>query len=254
MRNLTSYVLLIIFALSGIQIVSVHGTALAQVMQSSSYQIESDSINIGGGLASSTSYSLEDTVGEQATGISDSASYSIRAGYQQMQEVYLAITAAADVVMDPSIGGVSGGTSTGSTTVTVTTDNRAGYTLSISAESSPAMQDGVNTISDYVPAGAPDFLFTTGVSDAHFGFSPEGADIVDRFRDDGATCATDTGDSTDRCWDGLSTSPIDIAAGAGSNHPNGTDTTIKFQVGIGGSANQVPGTYVATTTLTLLPL
>lgn len=227
----------------------------AQVMQSASYQIESDSINTGGGLASSTTYVIEDTVGEQATGQSDSASYSIRAGYQQMHEIYLAISAAADVTMSPAIGGVSGGNATGSTMVTVTTDNRAGYQLSISASSSPAMQDGVNTIADYAPGIDPEFIFTTGASESHFGFSPEGTDVTDRFKDNGVdTCNVSTSETADRCWDGLSTTPALIAERTNANHPSGTDTTIKFQVGVGGSANQVPGTYVATTTLTLIAL
>jgi hypothetical protein len=64
----------------------------AQVRSSSNYQLQSDSINIGGGFSSSTSYIQESTVGEVATGISDSSSYSLRAGYQQMQEVYISMT------------------------------------------------------------------------------------------------------------------------------------------------------------------
>lgn len=229
-------------------------TVLAQVMQSGSYQIESDSINIGGGLASSTNFIQESTVGEIATGPSDSASFSLRAGYQQMQEVYLALSAAADVSMAPAIGGISGGTATGSTAVTVTTDNRAGYTLSIQAENDPAMQSPTSTIADYTPTGDPDFTFDTLATESHFGYSPEGTDIVDRFKDDGGSCNTGSGDTADRCWDGLTTSAVDIASAGSANHPNGTETTIKFQVGVGGSVTQTPGTYTATTTLTLLPL
>lgn len=229
--------------------------ALAQVRQSSNYQIESDSINIGGGRSSSTNYIQESTVGEQATGPSDSASYSLRAGYQQMHEVYLALTAAADVTMSPALGGVSGGTSTGATNVTVTTDNRAGYQLTIEAASSPALDSGSSTIADYVPGGDPDFSFTTLANDAHFGYSPEGVDVVDRFKDNGAdTCNVGSFETEDACWDGLSTTAETIVSGTGANHPDGATTTIKFRVGIGGSANQEPGTYVATTTLTLLPL
>ncbi len=237
-------------------LVGIHShLAIAQVMQSASYQIESDSINTGGGLASSTTYVLEDTVGEQATGESGSGSYNIRAGYQQMLEVYLAMTAAADVTMSQSIGGVTGGNATGSTAVTVTTDNRAGYQLSINALNSPAMQDGVNTIADYSPGATPEFVFTTGANESHFGFSPEGSDVTARFKDNGLdTCDTDTNETVDACWDGLTTSPAVIAQSNNSNHPTGTNTIIKFQVGVGGSANQVPGTYVATTTLTLIAL
>lgn len=245
---ITSLTVTVVIAVTYLPMVS------AQVMQSASYQIESDSLNIAGGWASSTTYVLEDTVGEQATGESSSGSYRLRAGYQQMQAVYLAITAAADVSMSQTIGGVTGGNATGSTMVTVTTDNRAGYQLSIHALNNPAMQDGVNSIADYVPSGNPDFTFTTGASDSHFGYSPEGDDIVGRFRDLAGSCNSGTGDTADACWDGLSTTPELIAENNNSNHPTGTDTTIKFQVGVGSNVNQVPGTYVATTTLTLIAL
>ncbi len=229
----------------------------AQVMTSSNYQIESDSINTGGGLSSSTNYQLESTVGEQATGESDSTSYSLRSGYQQMQETYLAISAIPSVVMAPSIPGVAGGIANGSTTVTVTTDNLAGYELSIRAENDPAMQTGGGaTIADYVPAGvAPDYSFTTGAADAHFGFSPEGVDIAQRYLDNGASCDQSGGsDTADTCWDGLTTSDVVIAAADTTNHPAGTETTVQFRVGVGGSVAQQPGSYVATTTITAVAL
>jgi hypothetical protein len=62
-------------------------TGMAQVMQSSSYQIERDSLNFGGGLGSSASYVLEDTFGEIGTGRFTSTSYILKAGYQQFDAV-----------------------------------------------------------------------------------------------------------------------------------------------------------------------
>lgn len=229
-------------------------TVRAQVMQSSNFQIESDSVNFGGGLSSSTNYISQDTLGEIATGESGSASYGMWAGYQQMQEVYLAMTPASNVVMDTEIGGITGGTSNGSTTVTVTTDNRAGYSLSISAENNPAMQDGVNSISDYDDGGTPDFSFNTGPADSHFGYSPEGLDVVDIFKDNGGLCGAGALETADACWDGLTTSDVEISQGTGSNHPSGSETVVKFKVWVGGTVNQAEGSYVATTTITALPL
>lgn len=227
----------------------------AQVMQSGSYQINSDSINFGGGLSSSGSYIMEDTLGEIATGESDSASFSIKAGYQQMQEVYLSMTAAADVVMDDTIGGITGGNANGSTSVTVTTDSRAGYQLSIQASQNPAMNSGTNSINDYDDGGAADFNFDTGLTDSHLGYSPEGSHIVSYFKDNGAVCGgAGTEDANDACWSGLTTSPVVIAQSGIANHPSGTETVIEFQVGIGADVNQPAGTYTATTTLTLLSL
>lgn len=227
----------------------------AQVRESQNYQIQSDSVNVGGGLASSTNYSLESTGGEVGTGPSDSTSFSLRAGYQQMQEVFISITAPGNVELAPSIPGLTGGTSNGSTTVTVTTDSASGYQLTIAAANDPAMQSGANTIADYTPGGDPSFTFVTGGSDAHFGFTPEGVDVVQRFLDNGSdTCNTGSADTALACWDGLSTSVIPIASDTDANHPNGATTTVRFRVGIGGSAAQPPGTYTATTTLTALPL
>lgn len=226
----------------------------AQVMESNNYRIQSDSINFGGGLSSSTNYTLESTGGEIATGESSSASYNLKAGYQQMVSSYIAITAAASVVMSPSIPGLTGGTSNGSTSVIVTTDNPAGYTLSIHASSSPAMVSGANSILDYVPGGDPDFTFTTDASDSHFGFTPSGDDIADRFKDDGAACNTGALDTALACWDGLSTSPESIAERASANTPLGTETVIDFRVGIGGSVGQAVGIYTATTTLTAIAI
>lgn len=226
----------------------------AQVMQSNNYQIQSDSINFGGGLSSSSNYVLESTAGEVGTGVGSSSNYALKAGYQQMQEVYIALSASSDIALSPSIPGISGGTSNGSTTVTVTTDSPSGYALTIAASQSPAMQKGSDTIADYVPAGDPDFTFTTDATDAHFGYSPEGSDVVQRFKDDGASCNTGSLETSGACWDGLATTEETIASHTGSNHPDGSTTTVRFRVGVGGSVVQAPGVYIATTTLTALPL
>ena len=230
-------------------------TGLAQVMSSSNYQMESDSVNFGGGSGSSGSYQLESTMGETATGLSDSTSYGLRAGFQQMQDAYISLTSTGDVSLLPSIGGVSGGYATGTFIATVTTDSPGGYQLQISAQNNPAMQ-GAGTISDLVPdTAAPDFSFAVEATEAFFGFSPEGADIVQRYLDNAGSCNQSGGsDTADRCWDGLSTSNQTISLSNDSNHPTGTDTTIKFQVGVGGSVGLAPGTYVATTTITAIAL
>lgn len=223
-------------------------------MQSNNYSIQSDSINFAGGFSSSSNYVLESTAGEVGTGESDSTNYSLKAGYQQMLDVYIAISGASDVNMTPSIPGVTGGTANGSTTITVTTDSPSGYQLTIASSQSPSMNSGSNSIADYVPTGNPDFTFTAGTADAYFGYSPEGGDIVARFKDNGSACNTGSLNTSFACWDGLSTSEETIASAAGSNHPSGATTTVRFRVGVGGSVAQAPGVYTATTTITALPL
>jgi len=227
----------------------------AQVRTSTNYQIQSDSLNFGGGKSSSTNYVQESTFGEVGTGRSTSASYNLYAGYQQMQEVYLSLSAAANVTMTPNIVGIGGGTSNGSTTVTVITDSPSGYQLTIEASSNPAMQSPTASISDYSPAGAPpDRLFITNATDAHLAYSPFGIDTAQRFQTNGSVCNVSGQASSTACWDGLSTSAVTIAQSSSPNHPVGATTTVFFKVGIGASKVQEAGTYVATTTLTLLPL
>lgn len=227
----------------------------AQTMQSPSYRIESDSINFGGGLSSSTNYTLESSAGEIATGESGSTNFNIKAGYQQMTTSYIALSAPDSVVMTPSLSGITGGESNGSTTVTVTTDSSAGYSLTISASQNPALRSGSNTIADYSPVGVPDFTFTSLSSDAHFGYSPSGVDIPSRFLDDGVSaCGVGSSETDLACWDGLDVSPETVAYRTSANTPAGGTTTIHFKVGIGSTAVVTAGTYIATTTLTALAL
>lgn len=237
-----------------ILVLSLLTVATAQVRTSPSYQVQSDSVNIGGGLATSTSYMQESTIGEIATGPSDSTAYALRAGYQQMQEVFISLSTTGDVIMDTELPGLTGGTSNGSTTFTVVTDSPAGYQLSIEAENSPAMQSGIYSIADYAEGAEPDFSFITGSSDAHLGFTPEGAHVVQEFLDDGASCNTGGLNTSLSCWAGLQTTPRILAAGGGANHPAGATTTVHFRVGIGSGAGVMAGLYTATTTVTALPL
>lgn len=209
---------------------------------------------MGGGFSSSTNYVSQSTAGEVATGLSNSTNYALKTGYQQMLEVYISLTGGNNVTMSPSIGGVAGGTANGSTTVTVTTDSSSGYSLSIAVSSNPAMQKGASSIADYVQAGAPDFTFTTLPNVANFGYTPEGVDVVQRFKDNGSVCNTGSLNTVSACWDGLSTTAKTIASKTSSNHPNGATTSVRFRVGIGASVIQPPGIYTATTTLTALAL
>lgn len=244
----------IVILILGIGLIAVPAWA---AMTSTTYRIDADSINVGGrDISTSTNYNLADTIGEIATGVSTSTNYQINAGYRQMLETYISMTALSDVVMSPTIGGITGGTANGSTNTTVVTDSGAGYTLLIKASSSPAMvsADG-DTIADYTPATAdPDFTFSITASQAELAFTPEGSNIDDDYRDNGAACGIGSGDTADACWDALSTSNITIAGAGADNHPTGVMTTIKFRVGVGASANKPDGDYYATTTVTALAL
>ncbi len=227
--------------------------AFAYIASSTSYRIEADSINVGGNLSTSTSYRVEDTLGESGVGTSSSATFRLKAGYQQMRDVYLAITPPGNLTLAPNIPSNGGGTGDGVGTWTVLTDNVAGYTMTLRATASPALVSGVNNFPDYTPAGAnPDFSFTTPVASARFGFTPEGGDIVQRYKDNGVSCNAGALDTTSACWDALSTSVKTIASRTSGNHPGGTQTTIRFRAVSEATNVQAVGVYTATTTVTVI--
>jgi hypothetical protein len=158
--------------------------------------------------------------------------------------------------MSPAIGGVTGGTSNGSTNFTVTTDNPAGYSVTIQASSSPALQSLSDNFADYTAtAASPDFTFSVPSTASRFAFTVEGTDIANSFKDNGSnTCNTSSTDTADACWAGLSTGLQTIVNRTSANHPTGTVTTIKFRAQSGSAHVQTAGTYVATTTITALSL
>jgi hypothetical protein len=171
-----------------------------------------------------------------------------------MQEVFLSLATTGNVILDPSIPGITGGEANGSSTFTVITDNPAGYQLTIMAQNDPAMQNSPYSIADYDQGVEPDFSFATGAGEAHFGYTPEGVDVVQFFRDDGGVCNTGSLDTPLACWAGASTTAETLAEGAGANQPAGATTTINFRVGVGSGAGVLDGVYIATTTITALPL
>ncbi|MEN9647244.1 MAG: hypothetical protein RLY57_48 [Candidatus Parcubacteria bacterium] len=236
-------------------IVSCAGVLYADEMSSQHYSITSDSVNAGGILSTSTNYKLEDTAGDIATGISSSTNFLLYAGYQKQQMTDIALTPGGDVVMSPSIGGITGGTANGSSTFTVTSSNDPGYMVTIKASSSPALTTGSESFADYTPAGVvPDFTFSVDAGTSEFGFSPEGTDIHSKFLDNGVACGTGSSDTALSCWDALSTSDQTIVQRMSATASTGSQTTLNFRAAIGSGKIQPEGVYVSTTTITVLPL
>ncbi len=171
------------------------------------------------------------------------------------------LTAATDITMSPTIAGLTGGTSNGQTQIVVNTNNAAGYTMTIVASSSPAMQGntGGGTIPNYTPASAsiPDYTFSVTGNTGEFGYSVSASttsDLAQKFLDNTTTCNTgsaDTGTLTS-CWYALSTTATSTINRTTATSASGATTTIFFRVQI--TANPAPAipqaTYTATTTLT----
>lgn len=255
MRN-PKLLLIIFFALLLVTSDQLLVTSHAAVMSSTNYKIESDSINVGGTENSaSTNYRVSDTMGEAGTGQGGSASYNVYAGYRQMANIYLAITAPSNVTMAPSLTSASGAASNGSAAWTVTTDSPSGYSLTLKASSSPALQTSGDSFANYTPAGAnPDFAYAVAAADSEFGFTAEGSDIAQRYKDNGSACNAGASDTADACWDPVTTTAVTVASRTSANNPSGTATTVKFRAFIGTAHVQTVGTYTATTTVTAAAL
>ncbi len=220
--------------------------AAAYVASSNNYRIQTDSVNVGGGLSTSTNYAMESTAGEIASGESSSTNYKIKAGYQQMLVSSISISAPSDVSLG-SIDGTTGGSALGSTAWTVITDNAAGYILAVRSSTNPALTSGGNSVSNYTPAGAtPDYTWSVAASASEFGFSPEGTHVVQRYLDNGSSCNAGASNNTNTCWDPFSTSNTTVASSASANSPSGTATTLKLQAELGADLEPTDGAYSAT--------
>lgn len=168
-------------------------------------------------------------------------------------------TSASDVVMTPSLGGITGGTSNGTTTVIVLTNDNAGYTMTIKASSSPAMQANSQgtSIPDYTntSTGVPDYTYSVP-SGYEFGYSVSASttsDLAQKFLDNGSnTCNTGSTDTNGgaTCWYGLSTTATSTIVRTSETPASGSTSSIYFKLTINSGSFVVEDTYVATTTLT----
>jgi hypothetical protein len=229
--------------------------AAAYVASSTNYRLERDSINFGGGFSESGDYQLEDTFGEVGTGFATSSTFNLHAGYQQMDSGFISISVPDNIALSPAINAATGGQSNGEGEWRVTTDNPAGYTLSVRAATSPAMRAAEDNFSDYQSGLAVDYDWSLARSQSAFGFSVLGEDVAAQFKDNGSTCNTGVNISENKCWAGFSTTENVVARNFSPNQPLGTITTIRLRAEIGPdkSPAQRGGTYSAEIIATALP-
>lgn len=236
-------------------------TTSAFVTSSSNYRLQSDSINASGGLSTSTNYQIEDTTGELSTGIATSTTYKILAGYQQMQEVSLALTSASDIVMTPLT--LTQNTSVGSTTWTVITDSPAGYSATVYATVSDACadRDGGGSIDALCDTATGESFADIAVSkhlwnvsnEYAFGYSAYGSDVTGHGTDSDCVEAYNV-PSGSLLWQGFhSTTAYQIASSTARTEPAGTVTTMCVATEQD-TVFAPSGTYYATTTITVLTL
>jgi hypothetical protein len=177
------------------------------------------------------------------------------------------MASSTDVVMVGTLDGLTGGTSYGSTTARVRTNNSAGYQMTLTfASTAPMIRDGGGgTISTYqystsstnYPSG-----FNTSVAYSQIGFSVNAsntADVSPVFEGNGTTLCGATNGTTfvaGNCWRGASSTnasaPTQLILTSAPTPSSGSTSTVQFRITIPNNPNPaVPdGTYTATATLT----
>lgn len=138
-------------------------------MSSESYQLQLDSVDVGGELVTSTNYKVSGSLGE-SPGVHDtqstSANYIVEAGFQAAASgAALSATLSTNSV---SLGSLSAtGVSSVSQTITVTTNSPTGYTVSIVEDGNlRSGSDDINDVSDgAVTASREEYGFgTSGIA------------------------------------------------------------------------------------------
>lgn len=225
-------------------------TARAAVMQSAQYGLEFDSVNGAGLRSTSASFGTEDTAGELAPGYASSTSYTLHAGYQQTPVTTITLSAPPDVVLTPLT--TTQNSAVGNAQWTVTTNNSAGYTLSVRASSTPALVG--NAGRQFADLGATPA--TWSVTSAYtFGFSALGSHVSTATWGTDADCIAGTNvPSATLKWRGFAgTTDIPIATWNTVTSDTGTPTTVCFateQQGVLAPSD----TYTATITATAVTL
>lgn len=175
----------------------------------------------------------------------------------------------SDVVMSPSINGLTGGYASGSTQARIRTNNSTGYELRIRFGTSTGVTNNImwgdvnnGSIGNYAPTapGTPDYNFSdpTSGTPSKFAFTVLAStsdDVTGSFEDNGSnTCGSEAGGSftVGRCWMAPTTTAFQIIDSSAATPDSGATSTIQFKVAVPSSPNPaLPNDiYVATVTLT----
>jgi len=179
---------------------------------------------------------------------------------QQITNEIAFLVQPSNVTMVGTIAGLTGGYATGTTVVSVNTNNLTGYNMTLVFSSSTAMRATSSAfINNYSPAviNVPDYNWEDNTSGqaAEFGYTVRASttgEVDPSFMNNSTLCNTGSTESNDKCWLNPSTTPEMIINSTASN--GSSTTTLKFKVAV--PSNPSPalpsGFYIATGTLTAL--
>lgn len=193
----------------------------------------------------------------------DTDTFTVR---QEITSEISFIATAADVTMSPSIPGITGGTAAGTTSVRVSTNDTAGYNMTIDFSNTVAMQGETQSgqILNYTPGTTscasgcqPDYTFSVGANTGEFAYSvtaSTSADVDPTFADNGVNVCGFGGSQNNEgvCWLNPSTTAETIINRSSDTTSSGATTSLHFRVEL--TSNPSPAIpedfYTATATLT----
>lgn len=200
-------------------------------------------------------FALEPQIGHSQ---SDTTDFTIR---QSITGETSFLVEPADVTMNGSIAGVTGGTATGTTQFSILSNSATGYRVEIDFFDNPGAHamigdsDGDESIRDYAAgAGTPTLNMTASTAPqfAYSVHSSSSADTADIFWNNGTTCNAGSGSTLGQCWKSPSTSPVEIVNRSVSATEGATSTLIfKVRVPAGADPTPTAQTYTATATLSV---
>jgi hypothetical protein len=172
---------------------------------------------------------------------------------------------ATDVTMTGAIAGLTGGYATGTTVVSVNTNNVTGYNMKLHFATNTVAHAMVASSTDpssayignYTPAvaGVPDYTWVDNASgqSAEFGYTVTGTtpgEVDPSFMNNTSSCNAGTNETANRCWLNPTTTPETIINSTASNSNSTTTLTFKVAVPNAPSPALPSGVYIATGTLT----
>lgn len=219
---------------------------MAQIMSSSSYKIQSSSMNCGGGKGTSASYALFDSVCETAAGdstnsvFSSSTNYALGSGFQAMEDIPHLTVTFSDPDSNNGANTIAFGTITTSAVVqdqigvTVTTNAMTGYSATLIANnafrSTANTSNKINNVSDgTISAGSAEYGFCTTGSDGQFACSPNTNDTCIPYSGAGSdlpVCTTAAKTfATNSSWVSSQLTTLSFKAAISAVTPAATDYT-----------------------------